>query len=191
MPKNTKRAVLLAVVFTGGVFGVFAYQRFATFHNQTFDLAMYARMAWGMAGLDGWEPIMNAHFAGLHLSWVLYPLGLLGEVFGTVEVLLFAQGVCLGRGDLAFSSYRVSPRWKLTRSVCCVVSYSLYPQHLSCGDVRISSRSLAVLPVAWLLDAIDRQSLRTSVVGLFLCFGLSRRLGPRCHCRVDHVCILV
>ncbi len=66
-----------------------AFARFHTVHNQTFDLAFYARMAWGMVHLVPWVSILNAPIVGLHISPVLIPLGALGAIFGTVPVARF------------------------------------------------------------------------------------------------------
>jgi len=70
-----------------------AYGRYHNFNNETFDLAFYARMAWGLSGGDFWDPIVGSNVLGLHISPVLVPLGLVGRLVGTVEVLLAAQSL--------------------------------------------------------------------------------------------------
>ncbi|MBK6579676.1 MAG: hypothetical protein IPG17_26510 [Sandaracinaceae bacterium] len=41
------------------IFGSLGALRFSTLHNQTFDLAFYARMAHGMARGDLYDPIVG------------------------------------------------------------------------------------------------------------------------------------
>lgn len=72
-----------------------AWQRYSTFHNQTFDLALYGRMAWGMVRGQFWDPVTNANTLGVHIMPILLPLGVLGEVFGRVQTLLAAQSIML------------------------------------------------------------------------------------------------
>lgn len=152
---------VLAVVAGVGLFAL-SSQRYATFHNRTFDLAFYARIAWGLAVLDVREPIVGAHLAGLHLSFVLLPLGWLGRVFGTVPVLLVAQAAAYaatafpiarlaGRrlGPLAYVAAGLA--WLLSPNLGHVVPYEFHPG------------TLAVLPLAWLVDAVDRRDARAFV----------------------------
>src|SRR5690606_10149148 len=75
IPWAGARRVLHALVLAAATtFAALALLRWHTFHNETFDLAFYARMAWGEAHLDAWNPIVNAHARGLHLAWILVPL---------------------------------------------------------------------------------------------------------------------
>src|SRR4051812_43397624 len=69
--------------------------RYRTFHNRTFDLALYARQAWGLVHGDFWDPIVDSHFLGTHVALVLWPLGSLGRYFGVVPVLIVAQALAL------------------------------------------------------------------------------------------------
>src|SRR4051812_2935916 len=74
----SRRARLaLGLVATGQLallFGL-SWARFSSVHHRTFDLALYTRMAWGLARLDLWAPIIDAPLLGCHLSPVLLPLG--------------------------------------------------------------------------------------------------------------------
>jgi uncharacterized membrane protein len=158
------RAALFGLAATAGV-GLFAlsWLRYAHFHNRTFDLAFYVRIAWGLVRHDLLEPIIGAHVAGLHLSFVLIPLGMLGRLFGTVPVLLAAQA--LAYAATAFPLARLAGRrlgpygflaagaaWLLQPNLGHVLPYEFHPG------------TLAVLPLAWLVDAIDRGAAKTALV---------------------------
>lgn len=137
------------------LFSWLALARYHTFHNVTFDLAFYTRMAWGHARLDFWDPILNAHVLGLHLSPVLFPLGWIGAVTGGLpELLLIAQAGCfaatvfplarIGARHLGRAGFLLAPAlFLLHPTVSHVASYEFHPG------------SLAVLPLAFLLDALD------------------------------------
>ena len=43
-------------------------------HQHTFDLALYARIAWGLAHGDLWAPLIDASALGCHIAPVLLPL---------------------------------------------------------------------------------------------------------------------
>ncbi len=157
------RGALLALAAAAGV-GLLAlsWQRYATYHNRTFDLAFYTRIAWGLVRYDPRESIVGAHVAGLHLSVVLLPLGVLGRAFGTVPVLLAAQAAAYAA--TAFPLARLAGRrlgppaylaaglaWLLQPNLGHVVPYEFHPG------------TLAVLPLAWLVDALDRGAPRTAL----------------------------
>ena len=76
--------------------GIQGISRYVTYHNQTYDLALYARQAWGLVHGVYWDPVVNAHFLGTHCAFVLWPLGMLGQVVGIVPVLLVAQVLAFG-----------------------------------------------------------------------------------------------
>jgi uncharacterized membrane protein len=157
------RAALFGLAAAAGI-GLFAlsWLRYANFHNRTFDLAFYARIAWGLVRHDLLEPIVGAHVAGLHLSFVLIPLGLLGRLLGTVPVLLAAQACAYAA--TAFPLARLAGRrfgpygylaaglaWLAQPNLGHVVPYEFHPG------------TLAVLPLAWLVDAIDRGAPKTAL----------------------------
>jgi uncharacterized membrane protein len=157
------RAVLFGLAVAAGI-GLFtlSWLRYAHFHNRTFDLAFYARIAWGLARFDPHESIVGAHVAGLHLSFALIPLGLLGRWLGTVPVLLVAQAAAYAA--TAFPLARLAGRrfgpygylaagiaWLVQPNLGHVVPYEFHPG------------TLAVLPLAWLVDAIDRGAPRMAL----------------------------
>lgn len=143
----------------GAVFTALAFARFVTFHNQTFDLAFYTRMAWGLARGDWWEPIVNGHFLALHMSWVMAPLGWLGLVFGTVSVLLVAQvaAVCA----VCWPLYRIGARraGELGAMVVPLV-WLLYPNLGHVVTDEFHPGNLAMLPLVFTLDCLDRKQER-------------------------------
>ena len=148
-----------------------AWARFHYVHNETFDLAFYARMAWGLAVFDLWDPLQNAHVLGLHVSPVMLPLGWLGRVFGTVPVLLAAQVAAVAGAALLLG--RVGARqlgpwgqpagalaFLLHPNISHVVSYEWHPG------------TLAVLPLAWVLDRLDEDDARgtcAACLGVLAC----------------------
>lgn len=134
---------------------VLAWQRYATFHNRTFDLAFYSRIAWGLPRGKLYDSIVGGHVLGLHLSVVLLPLGALGAVLGNVRVLLFAQALAYGLTlwPLArIGERRLGPPgflvgallWLLYPNLGHVLSYEFHPG------------TLAVLPLSLAIDAFDR-----------------------------------
>jgi len=154
------RRVLAALALVAGV-GLFvlSWQRYATFHNRTFDLAFYARIAWGLARFDPNESIVGAHVAGLHLSLVLLPIGWLGAIFGTVPVLLAAQATAYAA--TAFPLARLAGR-RLgpIAYVCAGFAWLLHPNLGHVVPYEFHPGTLAVLPLAWLIDAVDRRDAR-------------------------------
>jgi hypothetical protein len=155
----------------GAIFAWLGLARFHTFHNETFDLAMYARMAWGYVHGQVWDPIVGANFLGLHLSPVLAPLGLLGTLFGTVQVLLVAQAVALAAA--AWPLARIGARrFGTVGAVAGAAAWLLHPNIAHVAGYEMHPGTLAVLPLAWGLDALDRQDARGlawATAGVLLC----------------------
>ncbi|MBN1652795.1 MAG: DUF2079 domain-containing protein [Deltaproteobacteria bacterium] len=156
MSKRAKLAVLISAGLFGSVFLWQAFARYATFHNQTFDLAFYARMAWGSVRGSFWDPIINAHFLGLHMSWLMLPLGLLGLAFGSVSVLLISQvvAVCAVCWPLARIGAR---RFGDTGAIISAVIWLLYPNLGHTLSNEFHPGTVATLPLACALDALDRE----------------------------------
>ncbi|MBI2895935.1 MAG: DUF2079 domain-containing protein [Deltaproteobacteria bacterium] len=171
MTRSAHAKLSVAAVAVGAGLAWLAFARYASFHNETFDLALYARMAWGLARWNWWEPIVGAHVWGIHISPVLVLLGLVGRVVGTVPTLLVCQVVCamatawplarIGARRLgpagAFAGVAV---WFLYPSLSHVLSYEFHPV------------TLAVLPLAWGLDALDRKDSRgvaLAALGMVVC----------------------
>jgi len=148
-----------------------SFARWSSLANHTFDLAFYARLAWGLVHGHTWEPIVGAHVFGLHLSPILVPLGALGIVFGTVPVLLVAQALAVGLA--AFPLARLGARragdlGALAAATALVVQPNLGPALAE----AFHPGTVAVLPIAWAIDAVDRRDARAlgwSVVGILSC----------------------
>lgn len=140
------------------LFGL-AWARYTHVHQRTFDLALYARIAWGLAHGDGWSPISRASALGCHLSPVLLPLGLLGRVLGTVPVLLAAQSLCIAL--MLFPLARIGARRLGTRGVWLAgAAWLLYPNLFHVGTYEFHPGTLALLPMCWAFDALDRGNLK-------------------------------
>ena len=139
-----------------------AWARFSAVHNRTFDLALYARQAWGLVHGQFWDPIGGGDFLGGHLAWVLLPLGALGRALGTVPVLLCVQSAAIALS--AWPLYRlaasrlgagggvaVAAAWLLQPNLGHVATYEFHPgtlalwplMHACCGLERAGDAPLA------------------------------------------------
>jgi uncharacterized membrane protein len=136
-----------------------ALSRYAAYHNRTYDLAIYAREAWGLARGDFWDPILDVHFLGTHVALVLWPLGWLGRWFGTVPVLLFAQALAFGLATLPLAQLGAR-RFGDAGALVATAAWLLYPNLGHVASYEFHPGSLAVLPLALALDAFDRGSRR-------------------------------
>ncbi|MFN9810941.1 MAG: DUF2079 domain-containing protein [Deltaproteobacteria bacterium] len=161
-------------------FFALAWQRYATFHNRNFDLAFYARLAWGDAHGDAWEPLLDAHVLGLHLVWPLELLGRIGLVLGQVRTLLLAQSIAVAAAAwplarLSARALRTSPREGGLAALAPFVGalgWLLHPNlwHVATGDFHPGT--LAVLPLAWAAESLHRRNvhgLAWSALGVLAC----------------------
>ncbi|QQR90811.1 MAG: DUF2079 domain-containing protein [Myxococcales bacterium] len=153
------------------LFGSLAYLRLETVHNETFDLAMYTRMAWGYGHVNLYDPFVHAWFLGVHISPVLLPLGLLGWMVPMPFLLLGVQALVMALAAwplAAFAQRRLG-------SVGVVLATAMWLLHPNLGHVasfEFHPGSLAVLPMAWAIDAFDRQDRKAflwSCVGILCC----------------------
>jgi len=162
--------VVLALLQGGVVFSL-AWQRYATCHNETFDLALYARSAWGLARGDFWNPIADSSFVHLHAAWVLFPLGLIGRVFGTVPVLLVTQATAIAA--CVWPLARIGER-HLGRvgAPLAALLWLAYPNLGHVGSYEMHPGTLALFPLCWVLDALDSHDPRAllwSSLGVLAC----------------------
>jgi uncharacterized membrane protein len=158
---------LLSGLFAGQML-IQSLARYATYHNRTYDLALYARQAWGLAHHEFWDPLVNAHFLGTHVALVLWPLGLLGLRFGTVNVLLIAQSLAFALAALPLARIGAR-RFGSAGALCAALTWLLYPNISQVASYEFHPGSLAVLPLALALDALDR---RRALAFVLACLGL-------------------
>ncbi len=145
--------------------------RYNTVHNRTFDLALYARQAWGLVHGEFWDPIVDTHFLGTHVALILWPLGLLGGLFGTVPVLIVTQALALAFAALPLA--RIGARRFGDRgALVAAAAWLAYPNLGHVASYEFHPGSLAMLPFAFALEALDRDRPRVfalSVFGILLC----------------------
>lgn len=176
MEERARRAIAAVVVVATLVFATLAILRWQTFHNETFDLAFYARMAWGEAHLDGWNPIVDAHVRGLHLSWILVPLGLLGMVFGQVPTLLVVQALALAAAAIPMA-HMASRHLGSAGAIVVALAWVLHPNIAHVAGNEFHPGSVAALPLAWAIDALDRRSARDVALGALGVLACREDLG--------------
>ena len=169
---------LVATLQLALLFGL-AWARFHNVHQRTFDLALYARTAWGLAHADMWSPVLDTHLLGSHVAPVLLPLGLLGRLLGVVPVLLFAQAACVAL--TVFPLARIGARRLGTRGIwMSVVAALLYPNLFHVATYEFHPGTLAVLPMCWAFDAVDRASLRQLAWAIVATLACREDLGLFC-----------
>jgi len=171
MSLATRIVLLLVSAAFSVLMGIQGISRYVTYHNQTYDLAMYARQAWGLAHGMYWDPIVNAHFLGTHASFVLWPLGMLGELFGVVPVLLVAQVMAFGLATLPLAQL-AARRFGDAGALCAGAVWLAYPNISHVVSYEFHPGSLAVLPLAVALDAIDTShvlGLALSCLAIMVC----------------------
>ena len=156
---RTRLALWLVVLIEFALLLGCAWARYANVHQHTFDLALYARVAWGLVHGDLWASVINAPALGTHLAPVLFPLGLLGAVLGTVPVLLSVQAAAIALS--LFPIARIGARRLGTRGTWLAgVAFVLYPNLFHVGTYEFHPGTLAVLPMSWAFDALDRNHFK-------------------------------
>jgi uncharacterized membrane protein len=150
--------VLITALSTALLFSL-ALARYQTVHQRTFDLALYARIAWGFAHGNFWSPVLDTHALGAHITPIWWPLGWLGRVFGTVPTLLFVQALCVA--SCVWPLSRIGARRMGERGAwLAVVAWLLYPNLGHVATYELHPGTLALLPTCWAMDALDRGDLR-------------------------------
>lgn len=145
-----------------------ALARFRTFHNETFDLAFYTRMLWGMGRGDLYHPLTNSHVFGLHASWVLFPIAWIGRAIPLVPLMLVVQSMALAGAAIPLA--RMASRRLRTPFAAdfTALSFLLYPTVLTAATYEFHPSSLALLPLTYALDAWDRAQWRKGAIALFI-----------------------
>ncbi|MCA9580248.1 MAG: DUF2079 domain-containing protein [Myxococcales bacterium] len=160
MARGLSILIASAASVSGALYFALAHRRFVTFHNGTFDLALYGRMAWGLVHGDFWEPVVGAAFAGVHLSFVMFPLGLVGLLFRYPETLLAAQAIAVALAVWPLA--QIGQRHLGTAGALgAAFLWLLYPNVAHVATDEFHPGTLAVLPLALLLEAIDRGTPRS------------------------------
>ncbi|MCA9608874.1 MAG: DUF2079 domain-containing protein [Myxococcales bacterium] len=164
IPPATRRVIVALTVSQGVLFALLGIARHVTFHNETFDLAFYTRIAWGLVRNDFWEPLVDAHVYGLHLSPILVPLGALGALFDTATVLVLAQAAALAAA--AFPLARIGARYLgPAGALLATIVWLFYPNAGHVAGYEVHPGSMAVLPLAWIAWSVDAGSARGFVLG--------------------------
>lgn len=154
-------ALVVAIASAG-----MALARFHTFHNETFDLAFYTRVLWGMSHRAWFHPLTDSSIFGLHASWVLAPLAVIGRWVPVVPLLLVTQAAALAAAAIPLA--RMAARKLRTPAAADVAAsvYLLYPTVLTAATYEFHPSSLALLPLAYALDAWDRGDLRAGAIAI-------------------------
>ncbi len=164
------------------LFAALALSRYRTWHNETFDLAFYARMVWGAGHWDLANPLVNAPLWGLHLSLVLLPLGVLSRFVHVVPLILVVQAVCVGAAGIPLARLAFRRIGHPAAAFGALAVYLLYPTVGSVATYEFHPSSLALLPLALALDWFDQREVRKG------CFALL--LAAACREDVALVCAL-
>lgn len=180
MSLATRGVLLLLTAAFCVLMGIQGLSRYVTYHNQTYDLALYARQAWGLAHGVYRESIVGAHFLGSHIALVLWPLGLLGRVFGVVQVLLVAQVLAFGLATLPLAQL-AARRFGDAGGLCAAALWMAYPNISHVATYEFHPGSLGVLPLAIALNALDQAH---SAVFALSCLMLML-------CRADYALLVV
>ncbi len=168
---STRRVVLTIGLTSALAFYVLSTLRWTSYHDTTFDLAIYARMCWGTVHGSGWEPIVNAPVWGLHLVWFFYALGWIAAILGSVPTLLAAQALAVGLCVVPLS--RVGARHLgSSGAIAAALAFVLHPNVSAVACDEFHPGTVAVLPIAWAADALDRRSapaISLASLGIALC----------------------
>lgn len=150
------------------LFASMALARFRTYHNETFDLAFYARMVWGAGHWDLANPMVGAPLWGLHLSLVIFPLGLLGRFVPLIPLLLITQAGCVAAAGIPLARLAFRRVGHPAAAFGALFAYLLYPTVGSIATYEFHPSSLALLPLALALDWFDRRDVRKGAAALLV-----------------------
>lgn len=158
----TRRARSWLWLSTFAQFGLLyglACARFVNVHQRTFDLALYTRIAFGLSHGDVTSKALDLAPLGTHLSPVLFVLGLLGRALPLVHVLLAAQAACIALS--IFPIARIGARHMGNAGArLAAAAWWLYPNVFHVGTYEFHPGTLAILPICWAFDALERGDVR-------------------------------
>jgi uncharacterized membrane protein len=155
---------LIAAVFAT----ICALLRFDSYHNDTFDLAFYHRLLWGLARGDNYQPLTDSHVLGLHASWILWPLSALARVIPAVPLMLVVQAASLSAAAIPLA--RIAARHLRTPWAADVTAllYLLYPTVFTAASYEFHPSALAMFPLVYALDTWESSHKRTAAIALVL-----------------------
>src|SRR5262249_11061324 len=134
-------------------------------------LAIYARMCWGASHGTGWEPIVNANVYGLHLVWIFQALTWIAQLFGAVPTLLVTQSLAIGLTVIPLS--RIGARHLgPIGAIAAALAFVLHPNVSAVACDEFHPGTVAVLPITWAADAVDRKNARAVLLaslGIIAC----------------------
>jgi uncharacterized membrane protein len=179
------RALAIAACGSAAVlWSQLALARLSTVHHHTFDLAQYTRLAWGLAHGQPWDAIVGGNILGGHMPWVLAPLGVIGAAvnalsgdgLGTAKTLLVAQACAMALS--AYPIFRLAARRLGSAAGAMIaVAYLAYPTLGHVATYEMHPGSLALLPLAIALDALDTRATRTFVIACLCALPCRASLG--------------
>ncbi|MGZ6095120.1 MAG: DUF2079 domain-containing protein [Polyangiales bacterium] len=149
-------------------FAFLALRRYATFHNETFDLAFYARLVWGLGRWDRYQPLTNSDLWGLHASPILYPLGWLGRVLPIIPLMLVVQAASVCAAGIPLARIAARRVGHPAAADVTLVAYLLYPTIGTLATYEFHPSALALFPLALAIDWFDRRQLRQATIALFI-----------------------
>jgi uncharacterized membrane protein len=171
VPIRERRIVLGIAIASSLTFLVLSWMRYASYHDTTYDLAIYARMCWGRAHGSSWEPIVNASVYGLHLVWFFELLGWIARLFGAVPSVLVTQSLAVGFAVVPLS--RIGARHLGPSGAwAAALAFVLHPNVAAVACDEFHPGTVAVLALAWATDAVDRRNGRAVLLaslGIALC----------------------
>ena len=147
-------------------FAFLALRRYATFHNETFDLAFYGRLVWGLGHLDRYQPITNSDLWGLHASPVLYVLALLGRFLPIVPMMLVVQAASVCAAGIPLARIAARRVGHPAAADVALIAYLLYPPIATLATYEFHPSALALFPLALAIDWFDRRKLRRGAYAL-------------------------
>jgi len=150
------------------LFSAMALARYRTWHNETFDLAFYTRLVWGVGRLDLSNPLVGTSLWGLHLSLILFPLGLLGRIVPIVPLLLVVQAACVCAAGIPLARIAHRRIGHPYAPYLTLAVYFLLPVIGSVCTYEFHPSSLALLPLALALDWFDRGDVTPGAIALLV-----------------------
>lgn len=149
------------------LFATLGLTRWRSYHNETFDLAFYARIVWGAGHWDLYNPLVGTDLWGLHFSLVLLPLGALSRFVPVVPMLLVVQAACVAAASIPLARIAWRRVGHPVAPYAALAVWFLFPTIGSIASYEFHPSSLALLPLCLALDFFDQRRLRAGLYALF------------------------